>query len=319
MVKTNLPNNKHRQYGGAYSVHDPETVQQRDRLIQQFTSTDSTTDRGAEKIKRDFLHAYPDWMASGFRFPGLAKYQHVCFTQGTTESFAQFYIRYRCGHRLRLARSEYFYHQMMKSLWYQDNFAWLDQDEIRSGDVVLISVPFSDTGSAPTALDAVLDACDRLAVPVMLDLAYVNLTVGTVFDHTIDFEHPCIQYVVTSLSKVFPVENLRIGLRMQRVFFEDQLSVINEKDYNYINLLSAYVGHGMISAFDSGFMFHRYRKQQIAMCDDLGLEASPCFIFGLDHHNHFPEYNRGGNTNRLCFSRSWDGRYQKNLSNHENT
>ena len=30
--------------------------------------------------------------------------------------------------------------------------------------------------------------------------------------------------------------------------------------------------------------------------------------FGIDKLNQYPTYNRGNDTNRLCFSRVWDGR-----------
>jgi hypothetical protein len=160
-------------------------------------------------------------------------------------------------------------------------------------------------------LEDLLCECDRLEIPVMLDFAYLNLTVGSAFDHAIDLSHPSIKYIVSSLSKVFPVENLRIGIRLQKEFFEDQLYVINEKNYNYINLLSAYVGHGLMSRFEPDSVFNRYRAQQIELCDQLQLEPSPCFNFGIDHHGRYPEYNRGGATNRLCFSRIWDDRVTK--------
>ena len=124
----------------------------------------------------------------------------------------------------------------MKGLWYKENFAWLDEDEIRQNDVVLISVPFSDTGAVPNNLENLLQQCDDNNVPVMLDLAYINLAINL----EVDLTHPCIEYVVSSLSKVFPVELYRIGIRMQRKKFEDQLYVINEDNYNYINVSVSY-------------------------------------------------------------------------------
>jgi hypothetical protein len=317
MIKyTTLPDNKNKVFGGAYGVHDPELVQHRNILIKQFTDLDSANPDVAEQIKNNFFEVYRRWLFDGFNFVGTELYQYACFTQGTTESFAQFYIRYRDNCRLRLARGEYFYHQMMKSLWYKDKFAWLDEDQIRSGDVVLISVPFADTGDIPVGLDQLLDDCDRLDVPVMLDLAYLNLTVGSVFDYKIDLSRPCIKYVVSSLSKAFPVENLRIGIRLQKEQYEDQLYVINEKNYNYINLLSAYVGAGMMNQFPSDYIFNRYRSLQIDLCNKMNLIPSPCVNFGIDYNNSYPEYNRGNTTNRLCFSRLWDGRSKKfNLEN----
>lgn len=305
---TNIPDNKHRRYGGAYSVHDIDLVQRRQELICEFASVDPASVSIAEDIKQQFVDTYRSWMWQGFEFQHTDLYQHACFTQGTTESFAHFYLRYRDGHRLRLAKGEYFYHQMMKSLWYSDRFAWLDQDDIRAGDVVLISVPFSDTGDQPQDLDQILNQCERLGVPVMLDLAYLNITNGETFPHVIDLSRDCIKYLVTSLSKVFPVENLRIGLRLQKQKFEDQIYVVNEHNYNYINLLSAYVGNGMMQSFSPDFVFNRYRSRQLKLCSQLALDPSPCFCFGIDRHDRYPEYNRGGPTNRLCFSRVWDSR-----------
>ena len=313
---TTLPDNKNRVFGGAYGVHDIELVAYRNYLINEFTKLDSADPAVAEQIKNNFFEVYRRWLFGGFNFIGTELYQYACFTQGTTESFAQFYIRYRENHRLRIARGEYFYHQMMKSLWYNDKFAWINEDRVRSGDVVLISVPFADTGDIPVGLDQLLDDCDRLDVPVMLDLAYLNLTVGNVFDYKIDLTRPCIKYVVSSLSKAFPVENLRIGIRLQKEPYEDQLYVINEQNYNYINLLSAYVGTGMMTKFSSDYIFNRYRSSQIDLCNQMNLVPSPCVNFGIDHNNFYTQYNRGNTTNRLCFSRLWDGRSKKfNLEN----
>ena len=150
---TNLPDNKSKPFGGAYSVHDRELTSYRDETIRMFTVNNNYTEKNAEIIKQEFLQIYKQWMFRPFpKVNGVEHYNHMCFTQGTTESFAQFYIRYRDNHRLRIAKGEYFYNQMMKSLWYSDNFAWLDDEPIKEGDVVLLSVPFADTGAVPKGL-----------------------------------------------------------------------------------------------------------------------------------------------------------------------
>lgn len=305
---TNLPDNKSKIYGGAYSVHDDELVAYRDKMIKQFTTVSASTQSRAEEIKIDFFNTYTGWMFKPFKFKNTNLLSEMCFTQGTTESFTQFYVRFRENHRLRIAKGEYFYHQMMKSLWYKNNFAWLNDDDIKPGDVVLISLPFADTGSAYIDLDRILDQCDQHGVPVMLDLAYLNLTTGDALKYNVDFDRPCIEYVVSSLSKVFPVENMRIGIRFQKTKFEDQLYVINEENYNYINLLSAYVGTHMMKKFEPDYVFNKYRQDQIQMCKQLDLDVSPCFNFGIDYKNKYPQYSRGNTSNRLCFSRIWDGR-----------
>ena len=307
---TNLPDNKNKPFGGAYSIHDRELTTYRDETIRMFTVNNNYSVKNAEIIKQEFLQTYKQWMFSYFpRVAGIEQYTHMCFTQGTTESFAQFYIRYRDNHRLRIAKGEYFYNQMMKSLWYSDNFAWLDDEPIKEGDVVLLSVPFADTGAVPSGLEKILCDCDRLKVPVMLDLAYLNLAV----DMSFDLSHPCIEYVVSSLSKVFPIENHRVGIRLQKKPFEDQIYVINEYNYNYINLLSAYVGTAMMKKFSANYVFDKYHHKQLALCQKLDLVPSYCVYFGIDYSGRFREYNRGGNGNRLCFSRIWDGRMTYDL------
>jgi len=305
---TNLPNNRGRKYGEAHSVHDNEVVAYRNQLAQEFISLDIDVPDVAEKVKTDYFDTYKKWLFSDFNFKNTDLFKHACFTNATTESFAHFYVRYRDNRRLRLKKCEYYYHQMMNRLWYNGRFAWLDEDQLRPGDVLLLSIPFSDTGDVPDNLDSILDQCDELDIPVMLDLAYMNLADVSTFPYVIDFARPCIKYVVSSLSKVFPVEYNRIGIRLQKEINEDQLYVVNEKHYNYINLSSAYIGNGMMQRFPSNYMFNKYREQQLEMCKQLDLEPSPCFIFGIDHNNRYPEYNRGGSTNRLCFSRVWDGR-----------
>ena len=49
-------------------------------------------------------------------------------------------------------------------------------------------------------------------VPVILDMAYLNLTK----DLNLNVTYPCIEVIATSLSKVFPVERFRIGMRLMR-------------------------------------------------------------------------------------------------------
>jgi hypothetical protein len=300
---TNLPDLKSHAFGQAYSVHDIDVCESRDRAVLEYIANQKKIDH--EQIKHKYLQTYKEWMFSTHpNITGWQDYNDMCFTQGTTESFAQFYLRFKKDRRLRISKGEYFYSQMMKRLWFEDNFAWLDEDDIKPNDVVLISAPFSDTGAIPTVLESLLNDCDQHNVPVMLDLAYVNLAV----DQQIDLRHPCIEYVVSSLSKVFPVEHFRIGIRMQRKKFEDQIYVVNENNYNYINILSAYVGTKLMEKYPADYIFNKYRKKQIEMCERLNVEPSPCVYFGIDTNNQYSEYNRGTKTNRLCFSRVWDGR-----------
>lgn len=302
---TDLPDLKDEPFGGAYSVHDRSTIESRDEAIIKFTKEAKSLNQNA--IRKDFLNTYKDWaFLSHPKIKGIQDFNKLCYTNGTTESFAHFFIRFR-NKRLRLKKGEFFYSQMMSKLWYSNKFAWLDDDSIKEGDVLLISVPFSDSGNVPEDLEKILTECDNCNVPVMLDFAYINLAI----DFIIDVTHPCIEYIVTSLSKVFPVENHRIGLRMQRKIFEDQLYVVNENNNNYINLLGAYVGTELMKTYAPDYIYYKYKNEQIKMCKKYNLKISPCVYFGIDVENQYPIYSRGNSTNRLCFTRIWDGRMKE--------
>ena len=91
---TNLPDNKEKPFGGAYSVWDVETCATRDKAVKEYIENLASLDD--EKIKKDFLGTYKNWIFSTHpNIKGWQDYNELCFTQGTTESFAQFYLRFR--------------------------------------------------------------------------------------------------------------------------------------------------------------------------------------------------------------------------------
>lgn len=284
-----IPNVRSKVYGGAWSIHDPETL----KSLLEVPAGDIDTSQ--------FCSAYKEWINVGKDLVGWQDFKHLDFSNGTTETFDKFYQSHQ-HLRLRLLRGEYFYHQIQARLMFKDRFKWIDDVELMSGDVVVMSCPFSDTGEVPLDFDIILNECDRLEIPVMLDLAYISIS----DIKTLDLTHPSIKVVTTSLSKVFPVEHHRIGLRLRRDFEDDTLVAYNQNQY--VNRHSVNIGHHMISSFSNRWLVSKYKGQQQEICGRLGVVPSSCVIFGIDHNRHFNEYNRGGATNRLCFSRIWDGR-----------
>ena len=300
MNLTGLPNLKNKLYGGAYSIWDPRLCDTRDLSLKSFKMPKNVT-----KLKNNYFDLYQAWLLSTHpKITGLDQFHTPCFTNGTSDSFAHFYIKYHQAKRLRLRRGEYFFHQWIMRTHYADRFAWLDDEPLAQGDVVLLSVPFANTGNCPADLEQTLTLCDSLQIPVMLDFAYLNLST----DFTIDLTDPCIEYVVTSLSKVFPVENWRVGIRWQKCDSEDPLTIINEDGYEYLNVQSMALGVAMMSEYPADWTYNQYRWLQLDKCKELGITPSDSVYFGLDYNNLYPEYSRGGDVNRLCFTRLWDGR-----------
>lgn len=285
----NVPNNRDRLYGGAWSIHDP------DLLDAVRRSPNTVTD----PVK--FCEEFKGWIGEGKNFSGWGDFTHLDYSNGTTETFDKFY-QVHSSRRLRLLRGEYYYHRIQARVLFGDRFAWINDAPLGPDDVVVVSCPFSDTGAIPEGLDDILSECDRLSIPVLIDMAYISISDIT----ELDLSHPCIHVITSSLSKVFPVEHHRIGIRMRRDFDDDTMAAYNSN--GYVNQHSLATGHHMIRTFSNSWLIDRYKKKQKEICGELSVDVSPCVIFGIDRNNRYPELNRGAETNRLCFSRVWDGR-----------
>lgn len=286
MNKT-LPHLKDKTYGGAWSIYDQITL--------NFLSSIKNEKGDPEAFCKD----YKKWMSEGKNIQGIDIFSNISYSNGSTEAFDKFY-HLHMDKRLRLYRGEYFYHQMMSRNF--NKFEWIGDDPIRNNDVLVVSVPFADTGNVPEKFEEILQQCDDKNVPVLLDMAYLNIS--NIKDLNVNYN--CVEVITTSLSKVFPIEHHRIGIRLTREKFDDTLIAYNQN--SYINLYSVNIGHKFIKEFKNDWIYNRYRDKQSSLCDELGVVVSDCVIFGVDHNNQFSNYNRGGKTNRLCFSRLFDGR-----------
>ena len=52
------------------------------------------------------------------------------------------------------------------------NWKYINNLDIKKNDAVVISLPFSDTGSKHQDMEKLIDLCDRLNVPVLIDCCY---------------------------------------------------------------------------------------------------------------------------------------------------
>lgn len=286
-----LPNLKDKPFGGVWSIRGTEQL-------------DFVNNTALPEVKvTEFLDDYYNWCIQPHTIHGIEKYKYLNYANGTTEVFDKFYQRHM-HRRLRLWKGEYFYHQIQAKLYFKDNFAWIDESPIMENDLVVVSMPFSDTGLIPHNYNTIMEECCVRNVPVMIDMAYLNLTGSMTYN--IDYE--CITTLATSLSKFFPVETDRIGMRMERYLIDDTLNAYTTNFIPYVNTRSISLGHAIIKNFDPLYIYNKYKVQQQLICKELNVIESNCVFFGIDNQNLFEEYNRGGKTNRLCFSKLWDGR-----------
>ena len=278
-----LPNHRNKIYGGAWPVPDPDILE-----YLMTTSINST--------HNEFVNDYFQWFANPHNINGIEKFNSLSYCNGTTEAFDKFYHKHM-HRKLRFLRGEYFYHQIMAKRFFKESSFIDDPNDISNNDVVVMSVPFSDTGNVPEHYDNIMTQCEKNNVPVLLDMAYISLAVK--LDINVDYQ--CIDTITTSLSKVFPVAHWRIGMRMQKENIDDTLDAYEMN--SYLNTHAVNVGHQLIKQYPADYSFNKYRQQQLSFCNMLDIKPSDSFIFGIDQFNKHPEYNRGGPTNRFCFAR----------------
>ena len=218
---------------------------------------------------------------------GLEFFPNAVFSHGTTESFDKFYTRHR-NRTVRVLAGEYSYHQ------YAVNCKVGGIDDITENECVIISLPFADSGTK-YLYSELMQRCTELAVPVLVDCCWFGMCSGIDFD----FTYPCIEDVVFSLSKTFPVNKLRIGCRFSKPYC-DGLTVYRE--HKYTNFFVQHIALDLLAQFTSDYMFNKYHLKQLKLCKQLQVTPSPVVSLAYGSGENWAYLNRGGPFNRLCLS-----------------
>jgi hypothetical protein len=258
-------------FQGSRAVRDPNTLEFVSNLLKSDLSAVMQTD-----YLKEFENTFGSWLLA-HSTNSIQDLENFIpnFSTGTTQGFDSFYLRHR-HRRFKCFVGEYFYH--LKN-WISNGIEWefiTDVSSIQPNDAVVISLPFCDTGSEHDLHTQLLNTCEQLNVPVLVDCAYYPIS-GNV---DINLQYNCIDTVCFSLSKAFPVAQLRIGVRYTRKDIFDGQSL--HASINYNHNLSAYIGLEIMRKFGSDYTYSRYQEQQKEICDLLpGLTASKCAIFAV--------------------------------------
>jgi len=245
-----------------------------------------------------YTQNYSKWIQSSKlnNLKNLNKFKSIQYTHGTAQSFDFFYLKHH-KKRFRIFRGDFMYHQIM--FRFSMDWDYIFDDELREGDAVILSLPFSDYGDIHPFTDMILSECDKLNIPVMIDCAYMVMARNINFD----FNKKCIEAVCFSLSKGFyGAEKLRIGLRFTKEYVDDGVEVFNS--FKFVNHAGLYVGIKLFEKFETDYIQNKYYKKQLKICKELDIQPSKCVIFGIadKRDKRFDEYNRGTDWRRICIS-----------------
>jgi hypothetical protein len=276
----------------ALPIRDPEILSFIKKVDTNNFFTKSLQDL---TIRERFIKEYFKWVQTSKlnKLRGIKKFKYLSYVHGTSQSFDFFYAENN-KRRFRCFKGDFFYHVLSWKRNYR--FSYLNNGNIRKNDAVIISIPFSDNGFLHDRTLEVLEMCDLLDVPVMIDLSYYNL----VRDLDFNLNRPSIKSITFSLSKSFyPLDRLRVGIRCKREFTDDPVDIFNS--FDMFNKAGASLGLKIIKKFLPDHNQIKFGKKQQEICSKFDLEPSKCVIFGLGD-KRFKEFNRGARWNRVCLS-----------------
>ena len=252
-----------------------------------------------DTIVPEFVNTYYEWIQQSKlnQFNGLYKFNCIDFVHGTSQAFDFWYQKHHTR-RFRCLRGDYVYHKVSWKNYY--DWLYLEDDDLKSNDAVIISVPFSDHGSIHPDIDSILNECDKKGIPVFIDAAYYCIARGINFN----VDRPCIDTISFSMSKAFyGAERLRIGIRCRKTSEDDGCVLFNQ--FHCVSKIAAGVGLALCNNFDPDYNQNKFRSNQIQICKELDIIPSDCIIFGMADRNHkeFGDYDRGTDSRRVCISK----------------
>jgi hypothetical protein len=275
---------------GAGPITDGEVVCSLKAIDFQRVFVDQTPYTIDPGFVPEYLDAFVSWITSSRinRVDGLDRFPFQRLTHGITQSLDNFILRNR-ARAIKYLPGEYPYAGQVAA-----GGSLLD-GELQPKDALVLSAPFSATGTTHAQQDRLLRRASELKVPVLIDCAFFGICRNFFVDFS---EYPCIETVAFSLSKAFSSGSFRSGIEFTRI---DVDSVGIQNKWNYLPLLSAWAGLQLMGRFSPDYIFTKYRSAQEGVCETLRLIPSDTVIIGLGG-DEYDDYSRDRTVNRCCIA-----------------
>lgn len=243
----------------------------------------------------NYLDTFTQWLTASKlnQINGLTDFSHRAYCVGCIDAIQNFIHRHVRHKRIRFSRAEFVASKIVSNHTGAD-WCYLEDQDLQTGDALIVSLPFSGNGGAIENYDYLIETCDRLDIPVLLDMAYFGISYGIDYDLT----PKCITDVVVSLSKPFSVQ-LRLGMRFTRQANDDLIQV--NSDSKIINRIAAQVGINLMQKFSHEFILFKYQARSQKICRELGLSPTNTITLALGDPQQHKNFFRNGYY-RVCIT-----------------
>jgi len=236
----------------------------------------------SDMILDKFKSKFVDWVTSSKynTLSGLEVYKSISYVHGTLQAFDHFYLIQK-KKRFRFFKDECSYHE--RSFKHDWNWKYIEDDEIKNGDAVILSVPFIGSGKQHELLtEDFLNYCDANSIPMCLDFSYLPLTKNI----NINLNHRCIQLICFSLSKAFyGMANMRVGIKMVNEYrtLDEGITFFNE--HQLVNRYGAALGYDLMNEFSVDYNWDTFGENYSKVCKENNLIETDCVLLGINEND----------------------------------
>lgn len=226
---------------------------------------------------------------------GLDSFSISEISLGVTQALDAFHYEILLDkRRLRLFKGEYPYNRDVHPFNMEKDY--IEDRPLEVGDAVVLSCPFSGSGSVHPQMRQLILDCERLEIPIFLDMAWFGTCAGL----DIDLNSKAIKYVSFSLTKSLTCGNYRSGIRFRRPsaagLIEDRLSL--QHDWNHGIHLNTFIGFHLMKNFSPDYHYLKYKEMQRLVCAEFRLAPSQCVHIAVGDDS-WTEFSRDGAFNRV--------------------
>lgn len=211
----------------------------------------------------EFVSLYNDWIGNSNNFKIHGLHNFTCdVVDGITGAFDNFHYAYPTLETVIFA-GEYKYHSRLGAT------TIASPSQLKTGQKLIITVPFAATGEIHLHFDEVIAECEKLHIPVFVDCALF----GTTKQPDLKLDYDCIVAIAFSPSKTFSTGPLsRIGVCYHRI--EKPTPMVVQRDYEYMNHMSMNIHTALLKNFSADYMYNKYVDKQNEIAYKLNVTPS---------------------------------------------
>lgn len=216
------------------------------------------------KYTTEFLKIIDRWIQNHQynNFVGFDSFNYKEAILGCTQQLDE--LHYKHQNNLKILEGEYAYHWRLNPSIERVK----EIDQLKTGDVLVVSYPFVGTTGNIENITEILDHCTNLSIPVHIDGAWF----AQCKEVDLDLSHPAIYSFSVSLSKAFFMGSQRIGIRYTKNKTDGPVHIMN--NYGYNNVSDMWIGTHMIQKFGIDFWWKNYNQEYYQVCKDFDLVPS---------------------------------------------